>query len=192
MAGEEFVPLEPVAARRPALRRRREGCRSTARRHRRPAFAAAIDGSTAPACASADEVMLAVRRHGRRSTPKAASPPPEACAIHRDRIKRRARRRSTRTFACASSAAAPWRPRTTSTVCASANGWCGPWMRGLPRSTRSSCRPRRSSRPCIADVADPERLRRAQRAAAAQYRDRQLLRPVRHLAAAAGARFRSG
>ena len=82
--------------------------------------------------------------------------PPEACAIHRDRLKRRAadvdpnvRVRIER--GCAVPAA-----DYIETVRARAAAACGRWIGALPAPMRWSCRPRRSSRPRIAEVADPK------------------------------------
>ena len=72
---------------------------------------------------------LAGRRHGRRSTPRAASRRPRPLRSIASGSSSAAPA-SIRTSACASSAAAPCRRPTTSRWRRRAGGWCGRWTRG--------------------------------------------------------------
>ena len=85
-----FAPLEAGARCRPAFRHRRRACRSMdSTKPSRRRFAAASNGSTAPACGVSRRNLAAVRRHGAVNA-KGGISPPEACAIHRDCMGRRA------------------------------------------------------------------------------------------------------
>ena len=133
MAGEEFTPLEPMA-----LAGLRFGIAEGLPLDR-------LDDTVAAAFTAAIKRLdRAGVRITRETLPlfddmvevnaKGGISPPEACAIHRDRCSG-APPTSIRTCWCASSAAAPYRPRITSKWCASARGSSAPWMRGSSRST---------------------------------------------------------
>ena len=160
MAGEAAPALEPAPLCRPAARHL---AGHAVRRHRRDGVGGLVRGGRAArpgrrALQRRDD--LAGRRHGRRSTPRAASRRPRPMPFIASGSSSAAPA-SIRSSACASSAAAPSRPPTTSR-----------WRRRARRlvqamdarhgaiSTRWCCRRRRSSRPSIAEVAEPDEFGR--------------------------------
>ena len=145
MAGEDFAPLEPVplAGLRFGLAEGLplEGLDDTVA----AAFAAALDALDGAGVRITRD-KLSLFDDMAEVNAKGGIVPPEACAIHRDRLKRRAadvdpnvRVRIER--GCAVAAADYIETVRARRV------WCGRWIGALPAPMRWSCRPQRSSRP---------------------------------------------